>query len=58
MGLARYFPYDEVFEIIETYWNVNGVDEICKEDTKIEIIETYWNVNKKLWEDTGILWQK
>ena len=34
-----------MLEIIETYWNVNGLKRKKKTKLTKEIIETYWNVN-------------
>ena len=41
-GLSYTFRYQEIIEI---YWNVNGIRHAILEQFKDEIIETYWNVN-------------
>ena len=40
-----------VSEIIETYWNVNELEEYYVDVPGAEIIETYWNVNHNSWGD-------
>ena len=32
--------------LIETYWNVNFVNDVEEELEAVVLIETYWNVNK------------
>ena len=40
-----------MYEIIETYWNVNGYVILSLLQILSEIIETYWNVNASKTDD-------
>ena len=40
---AKRFPC--IRELIDTLWNVNGINFICPTVFSLELIDTLWNVN-------------